>query len=130
MKAINSEYVGRFGEKVCARYLKKLGYRLVEKNYRINRLETDIIATNKTHLIFVEVKTRRTDLNNLLRPAAAVDVSKRENLVSFARAYTKRLPSKHASKQQRIDVCEVFVHQKGNKLSVDELNYIENAVSR
>ena len=129
-KQINSDEVGKFGENITVKYLKKQGYKILEKNYRIHRLEMDIIAASKTHIVFVEVKTRRTDMNNLMRPSAAVDSDKLENLISFVKAYTKRLPVKHSSKQLRIDVCEVLVHQNGNRLSVDDINYIENAVMR
>ena len=125
-----SEKVGIFGESICAKYLKKHGFKILSKNTRINRLEMDIIATNKTHIAFVEVKTRRTDMKNTARPSAAVDISKKENLVAFSITYSKTLPKKHSEKQIRIDVCEILVHQEKNKLLVDDINYIENAVSR
>ena len=127
---ITTGEVGKFGEKICAKHLKKQGYKILERNLRINRLEIDIIAASKTHILFVEVKTRRTDMNNINRPADAVDKSKRDNLISFSKAYAKSLPQKYESCQVRIDVCEVLVHGEQSKLKVDSLNYIENAVSR
>jgi len=127
---ITTEHVGEFGEKICAKHLKKQGFKILERNLRINRLEIDIIAANKTHILFVEVKTRRTDMNNYNRPADAVDRDKRENLISFSHAYTKRLPEKYNDRQIRIDVCEVLAHCEQGKLTVDNINYIENAISR
>ena len=127
---ITTDAVGRFGEKICAKHLKKQGYKILEKNLRINRLEIDIIATNKTHILFVEVKTRRTDMNNINRPANSVNRDKRDNLIAFSKAYSKRLSQKYESRQLRIDVCEILVHSDAGKLTVDSINYIENAVSR
>ena len=127
---ITTDEVGKFGEKICAKHLKKQGYKILERNLRINRLEIDIIAASKTHILFVEVKTRRTDMNNIFRPADAVGKSKRDNLISFAKAYTKGLTKKYESRQLRIDVCEVLTHGEEGNLKVDSINYIENAVSR
>jgi Holliday junction resolvase-like predicted endonuclease len=96
----------------------------------MGRLEMDIISANKTHLVFTEVKTRRSDLNNTSRPASAVNKDKKSYLISFATSYVKSVSKKHAEKQIRIDVCEVLVYQKGKKLKVNDINYIENAITR
>ena len=129
-KSFTAADVGKFGEKACARFLKKAGYKILEKNCRIGRLEADVIATNKTHLLFVEVKTRRTDLKSSARPATAVNRDKKENLIAFSKAYVKSLSNKHKEKQIRIDVCEILIHQEGKRLKLNSINYIENAISR
>lgn len=130
MKIFTSKDVGVFGEKVCAKYIKRLGYKILATNSKHGKLETDIIATNKTHVLFVEVKTRRMDKNNIMRPADAVNYTKRTNLLKFAYYYLKTLPKKHAEKQPRMDVCEIYVESNGKRLKVCDLNYIENAFSR
>lgn len=123
--------VGAFGEKFCEKLLKKKKkYKILAKNKTIGHLEADLIACNKEFIIFVEVKTRRTDKNNLMRPADAVNYGKRTNLIKFAYAFVKTLPQKHKNKIPRIDVCEVFVKADDKKLRVCEFNYIENAVTR
>ena len=130
MSNFDKKNVGDFGEEICANYLKKQGFKILERNSRLGKLETDIIATDKTHVIFVEVKTRRIDKNNISRPSDAVNAAKRDNLLKFAYYYIKTLPSKHASKQPRMDVCEITVEAVEEKLVLHELNYIENAFSR
>ena len=122
--------VGKFGEKYCAKYLKKVKkLEVIAKKATIGKLEVDIIATNKDYIVFVEVKTRRRDKNNFRRPGDAVDFNKRTNLINFANAYCKSLPKKHTGKTPRIDVCEIYV-ELDKKLKVCELNYIEAAVSK
>ena len=130
MKEITTYDVGRYGENVCTKYLKKIKkYKVIGKNVTIGHLEADIIAYDKEHIIIVEVKTRREDKNNIHRPGSAVDNDKRTNLIKFAYAYHKSLPQKHKSKSIRIDVCEVTcVAEK--KLKLCSINYIENAISR
>ena len=100
--------LGKYGEKLAARYLRKNGYRIVCKNYVCPFGEIDIIAKNKTHLVFCEVKTR-TDSENLKkygRPARAVNADKRRHILLSARDYLR-----HANNRllQRIDIIEVYV---------------------
>lgn len=122
--------VGKFGEKYCAKYAKKVKkFKILARNVTIGKLEVDIIATNKDYIIFIEVKTRRTDKNNYFRPGDAVDRNKRTNLINFAYAYCRSLPKKHMGKTPRIDVCEIYV-EFDKKFKVNRINYIENAVTR
>ena len=130
MKEYSTYDVGKFGEEICAKYLRKnKKYKILGKNVTIGHLEADIIAYDKEHIIIVEVKTRREDKNNIHRPGSAVDNEKRTNLIKFAYAFYKSLPSKHKSKALRIDVCEVTCIVD-NKLKLCSINYIENAISR
>jgi putative endonuclease len=111
--------VGIFGEDYCAKYLKrKKKCKILARNKTMGHLEADIIAYDKDFIIFVEVKTRRQDKNNLMRPADAVNNEKRTNLLKFAYAFCKTLPAKLKNKTPRIDVCEVFAVQEKNKLKV------------
>ena len=50
--------LGKRGEKVAARFLKRKGCKIVQRNYRCNFGEIDLIAANGEYLVFVEVKTR------------------------------------------------------------------------
>ena len=50
--------IGKTGESIAVRYLRKQGYRIVEQNFRSKAGEIDIIAREKQSLVFVEVKTR------------------------------------------------------------------------
>lgn len=130
MTELTNYDIGRFGEAYCAKYLKKFKkLKIIGRNVTIGKLEVDIIAVNSTHIIFVEVKTRRQDKNNFFRPADAVDKNKRTNLINFAYIYCKSLPKKHQGKTPRIDVCELLV-AVDKKLKVCEINYIENAVTK
>lgn len=130
MKEFTTYDVGRFGEHVCSKYLKKTKkFKIFGRNVTIGHLEADIIAYNKTHIIIVEVKTRREDRSNIHRPSSAVDNNKRTNLIKFAYAFYKLLPSKHKNKALRIDVCEITC-VADKKLKLISLNYIENAISR
>lgn len=52
--------LGRLGEELAARHLRKSGWEILGRNVREGRKEVDIIARRGGVLAFVEVKTRRT----------------------------------------------------------------------
>ena len=51
-------HFGKEGEKAAVKFLKKQGYRIIEKNYRNKSGEIDIVAEQDQVLVFVEVKSR------------------------------------------------------------------------
>lgn len=53
--------IGDQGERIALGYLKKIGYKIIETNFRKPFGEIDIIAKDKNTLVFVEVKTRTTE---------------------------------------------------------------------
>ncbi|MBQ9117074.1 MAG: YraN family protein [Clostridia bacterium] len=109
-KKPSTRFIGAKGERVAARHLKRLGYKIIEKNYRAAHGEIDIIAYDKRSkkTVFVEVKSRKDDPELIARygrAAAAVNAQKRTRFISAMLAYHKRYPD---SRSCRIDVIEVY----------------------
>jgi len=77
--------LGIRGEDLAVRYLKKKGYKIIERNYRCQWGEIDLIAHHKGTLIFVEIKSRSSSGFGL--PQDAVDRFKQEKLIQAAKAY-------------------------------------------
>ncbi len=80
--------LGREAEKLAARHLKKLGYSIVERNFKTGRGEIDLVARHRGDLVFVEVKARRSD--RFGHPAEAVSFAKQRKLSMVALEYLKR----------------------------------------
>lgn len=78
---------GNWGEQIATEYLVVKGYDIVERNWRLDHIELDIIARNKQRIIFVEVKTRRKEENS--DPNLIITKKKLSNLVKGANAYMK-----------------------------------------
>ena len=53
--------LGRIGEQAAAELLRMEGYEILERNYRCQAGEIDLIAARGSEVSFVEVKTRRND---------------------------------------------------------------------
>ena len=118
----STKQIGNKGEDYTVKYLKKHGYKILERNYLKRFGEIDIIAENKEYLIFVEVKTRNS--NAMIRGGEAVNYRKRQCLIKTALSY---LAENNIDKFCRFDVAEVYLYN--DTLKLESLNYIENAFS-
>jgi len=105
--------LGRFGEDVAARYLSELGMRVVERNWRCDLGELDIVAIEGSTLVVCEVKTRRTD--QFGSPVEAVTSRKAARLRRLAGRWLAEHP--HARPVEvRIDVIGVLRPARGATL--------------
>jgi putative endonuclease len=59
-KAGQANAVGAYGERLAARYLLESGMKILDRNWRCDQGEIDIVAMDDSCLVIVEVKTRRT----------------------------------------------------------------------
>ena len=80
--------LGRRGETLAARHLKRLGYLIVAKGRRSDMGELDLVAVDGRTVVFVEVKTRRSDQAGA--PAEAVTATKQRRLARLALAFLRR----------------------------------------
>lgn len=114
----NSE-IGKYGEEIGVTYLKKIGYKIVQLNYRCPIGEIDVVAKYKGFLVFVEIKARLQSAYGY--PEEAVHPAKQRKIIRVAEWYLKenRLPDVQA----RFDVLAVSLNQEGGF----EFRIIENA---
>ena len=119
----NKAEVGAFGEEYTVKYLKKQGYKILDRNFHSRFGEIDIIASKKDIIAFIEVKTRSE--NSIYSPREAVDFHKQQKCIKTAQTY---LVQNRVELQPRFDVSEILLqNREDNKLRLKEFNYIENA---
>lgn len=98
---------GLWGEDQAAIFLENKGYKILSRRFRVTaRDEFDLITRMGEVLVFVEVKTRKTE--SFGRPACAVDRNKRHHLSRAAVRYLQRLGK---PVNFRFDVVEVIGDQ-------------------
>ncbi|MBX3420839.1 MAG: YraN family protein [Pirellulaceae bacterium] len=95
--------LGTAGEQVAADYLKGIGYRIVARGHRQKLGEIDIIAVDGQYIVFVEVKTWRSDRDG--DPSQAVTQSKQDKITRTALTYLKR--HKLLNQPARFDVISI-----------------------
>ena len=101
--------LGRLGERLAAEKLIADGYRVLERNFRCQYGEIDIVAEDEQELVFVEVKTRRGVAFG--RPEEAVTWRKQRKIVQVATCYLDL----HACFERpwRVDVIAVQLSVSG-----------------
>ena len=96
--------VGKNGEEIAVSYLKKNGYKILETNKRFSKMcEIDIIALDGNTLVFVEVKTRKTEVCG--SPLEAITKTKYQHLKQGLFMYLNEHPE---YKKYRLDAIAVL----------------------
>ena len=96
----------KFGEKsesIAASYLKKQGYKIIERNYRTKLGEIDVIARDKDTIAFIEVKARRS--GQFGDPKWAVTPKKQRKISMVALQYLKTTGQSNV--KARFDVVSI-----------------------
>ncbi len=95
---------GTKGEVLAVREMEKMGYTILERNFRRASGEIDIIAQKQNMIVFTEVKLRQTDKNG--QPCEAVTPEKQKHIVQTAQYYIAE--NDVANFDIRFDVAEVL----------------------
>lgn len=108
----NNRRVGGAHETLATLELERLGYKILENNFRCRIGEIDIIALHKGYLVFIEVKYRK---NTKAGYAAEAVTWKKQQIISrvadyYIRTHCRKIPS------CRFDVAAL----DGDKFSVYE----------
>jgi putative endonuclease len=106
--------LGKKGEEIALRFLKKKGYRIIEKNYVCKMGEMDIIAKEKDTLAFIEVKTRTS--TTFGPPQLAVNSSKQRQLSKVALYFLKEKGIEDV--KARFDVVAILLGPKGEEIEL------------
>lgn len=115
----NKKRAGSKGENIACSFLTKLGYEIIERNYRYERGEIDIISKEGDTLVFVEVKYRKS--LEYGPPELAISKGKQNQIKKVAQAYLYENDIKDQS--CRIDVIAIL-HLPNQKPTI---NHITNA---
>lgn len=111
-----TEAVGRYGEELAAKYLVAAGFAILERNWRCELGEIDIVARDGDTLVVCEVKTRRG--LNYGSPLESITYRKLATLRGLAGRWLQQ----HSMRppQVRIDVVAVLIPH-GSRPTVDHV---------
>lgn len=112
---------GAWGEAMAAEFLQRKRYKVVATNYRCRFGEIDLIVANRKHLVFVEVKLRKSD--KFASAFEHVDRHKQDRIRTTASIYLSEFPTEL---QPRFDVIEIYAPQ-GTETVKPKINHMEDA---
>ena len=102
---MDRQETGRRGEQAAAAYLERVGFAVLDTNWRTKAGEIDIVARDGDTLVLVEVKTRRTLTKGT--PEDSVTASKQRRIGRLASAYLQAMGTEPAD--VRFDVVTIYV---------------------
>jgi len=100
---------GKEGENLAVNFLRNIGYKILEKNYRFGHGEIDIIAEDSRTLVFVEVKYRKSLKYG--HPEDAVTKRKISQIKKIAEAYLSE--NQIYGRECRLDVIAILKSYSG-----------------
>src|SRR6516164_6961378 len=113
--------IGKKGEDFATEYLKEKGYKILERNYRKQYAEIDIIAISPDKiLVFVEVKTRTSQTFGT--PMEAITPWKLRPVTKLAEYYQSSHP--HVPQAMRIDAIAIVLNQQNQTVNIEHLENI------
>lgn len=114
---LSTKESGDEAENIAVQHLINQDYKILERNWRHNHLELDIIACKGPFLIVAEVKSRAG--NYVVEPHLAVNRNKQNLIIAATNAY---LTKRNLDLEVRFDIISVVFFRSGHKLE-----HIENA---
>ncbi len=111
---------GRRGEELAVSYLKKQGFIVIDRNFRIRGGEIDIIAIDRDTLVFIEVKTRTS--NQFGTPLESIGYYKMKSLIKTAQVY--KLSHRKLPELMRIDAVAVILNHDNEVKTIELIKNI------
>ena len=113
---------GRRGEQLATRFLKRNGFRILDRNWCSGRYELDIVAEKQGCVVFVEVRGRTW--NSLQSGFDSVGYKKKRSIQRASVAYRR---SHRGIKSYRFDIISIDWNDQGKKPA---LHHYENVAMR
>lgn len=110
----NRQQTGKIGEDLAVDFLKKSGYKIIERNFRCELGEIDIIAVDKNILAFVEVRTKNS--SSFCTPQETVTFSKQKKLQKLSLYYLTKKQIKN--RDCRFDVVAIDLSKGKNGIEL------------
>jgi len=122
------ENLGKYGEEIAFFYLRKKGYKILERNYKRKTGqqllgEIDFIARKKDIIFFIEVKSSLYKKETRFYPEDRVNFKKKAKIIKTAEYWLENKKIELDSKWQ-IDVLSIRIDFKNRKARIKHFQNI------
>ncbi len=119
MKNSENAHLGMVGEGLATSFLKQNGYNILMQNFHSAYGEIDIVAIDEYTLVFVEVKTRKSNLEKAL---SSISNAKQKKIIKTAYYFLQQHPE-FEDYPTRFDAVAI-IQKKDNHFKI---NHLKNA---
>ena len=116
MARTSAQRLGDCGEECALRHFERLGFALVERNWRGPGGEIDLVLADRSLTVFAEVKARRS---GGLDPLFALTREKRRRMRSLAAAWLAAHPQRPRTPRLRIDAVAVVLDRDDRLVALE-----------
>lgn len=121
---IETKKLGNLGEDIATKYLKKHGFKILNRNFRYKGYgEIDIIAKKGENYHFVEVKTRENS-GDIYTPEDNIIYFKKRQLIKLSKIYLANNQLTHLDIPWQIDVIAVEMNPFTRKAKVRHIEQV------
>ena len=120
---IKTRTAGTLGEDEAVRVLKKMGYKIIKRNFTVRGGEIDIIANDGEYTCFIEVRMRKS--NSYGSPAETIDERKQRRIIRAAQLYAMK--NGIYDSPMRFDAVLINADASGGKLKNKSVEVIKDA---
>jgi putative endonuclease len=117
MAETSNQILGRLGERLALEHYERLGFRLIERNYRTRVGEIDLVVCDQRTTVFAEVKTRRS---GGLDPLLSITALKRRRMRALAAAWLVERPARPRTAALRIDAVAIVVDERDRLVALEQ----------
>jgi putative endonuclease len=111
-------HLGRVGERLAADHLERLGYVVLDRNFRTRWGELDVVACDDKRIVFCEVKTRRLGSST---PLEGIKEAQTRRIRRMAIAWLQEQPRRSFVPELRFDAVGVTIDAAGNLVALEHL---------
>jgi putative endonuclease len=114
----SNQILGALGERLALEHYERLGFRLLDRNYRTRAGELDLVVCDRDTTVFAEVKTRRS---GGLDPLLSITAVKRRRMRALAAAWLADHAARPRTPALRIDAVAVVVDRHDALVALEQL---------
>jgi len=111
------QILGRAGERLALEHYERLGFRMLERNYRSPAGELDLILCDGATIVFVEVKTRRP---GGVDPIESIGPAKQRRLRRVAASWLAAQTGRSPARELRFDAVGILIDSGGRLVALDQ----------
>lgn len=122
-----TQKIGEYGENICNKWLINNGFKIIERNYTINKGEIDIIAQKNYTLHFIEVKsvscetTENIQNIEIYNPAENMTIDKIKKCRIVLQEYVAK---NNVSCETQLDLYLIYIDKRNMKHKIERIENV------